>query len=363
MLYRSGRRYVKVLAVALGIVFGIVLAMVLASAKAPTLQLGYFMKILITGGAGFLGQRLTREFAQAGKLTVNGVERSITAICAFDQGEGVFKHPLVNNVSGDISNASSVAGLVDKDTGLVVHLAAVVSGSAEADFDLGFRVNLDGTRHVLEACRRQSTRPTFLFSSSIAVFGGDLPAVVTDSTTPTPQGSYGIQKLIGEHLVQDYTRKGFIDGRAVRVPTVVVRPGTPNGAASGFASGMIREPLNGIASVLPVPLETEMWEASPRAVVAMLKHAIALDAKTWGWNRVLNLPGLVARMDEAVAALRKIGGEKAASLVSLKPDPAVVALVSTWAARFDTARANSMGFVADSSFEDIVHSYIEENLA
>lgn len=320
------------------------------------------MKILITGGAGFLGQRLTREFAQAGKVIVNGVERTITELCAFDQGEGAFKHPLVRNVAGDISRAESVDGLVDKDTGLVVHLAAVVSGTAEANFDLGFRVNLDGTRHVLEACRRQGTQPTFLFSSSIAVFGGDIPAVVNDSTTPTPQGSYGIQKLIGEHLVQDYTRKGFIDGRAVRVPTVVVRPGTPNGAASGFASGMIREPLNGIASVLPVPLSTEMWEASPRAVSRMLKHAIALDAKAWGWNRVLNLPGLVARMDEAIAALRKIGGEKAASLVSLKEDPTIVRLVRTWAARFETPRALAMGFTADSSFEDIVHSYIEENL-
>ena len=320
------------------------------------------MKILITGGAGFLGQRLTREFAEAGKLTVNGVERAISGICAFDQIEGAFTHSLVNNVAGDISSAASVASLIDRGTHLVVHLAAVVSGTAEADFDLGMRVNLDGTRHLLEACRRQGAQPTFLFSSSIAVFGGDLPAVVTDSTTPTPQGSYGIQKLIGEHLVQDYTRKGFIDGRAVRVPTVVVRPGKPNGAASGFASGMIREPLNGIASVLPVSLSTEMWEASPRAVSRMLKHAIALDANTWGWNRVLNLPGLVASMDDAIAALRKIGGEKAAALLSLKEDPAIVRLVSTWAARFETQRALSMGFTADASFEDIVHSYIEENL-
>jgi D-erythronate 2-dehydrogenase len=320
------------------------------------------MKVLITGGAGFLGQRLTREFVQAGKVTVNGVERTITGLCAFDQGVGAFKHPLVRNVAGDISKAESVDGLIDQDTGLVVHLAAVVSGTAEANFDLGFRVNLDGTRHLLETCRRQGSQPTVLFSSSIAVFGGDLPAIVTDATTPTPQGSYGIQKLIGEHLIQDYTRKGFIDGRAVRVPTVVVRPGTPNGAASGFASGMIREPLNGIACVLPVPLSTEMWEASPRAVSRMLKHAIALDSKTWGWNRVLNLPGLVARMDEAIAALRRIGGEQASSLVTLKEDPAIVKLVSTWAARFETPRALSMGFTADRSFEDIVHGYIEENL-
>jgi D-erythronate 2-dehydrogenase len=320
------------------------------------------MKVLITGGAGFLGQRLVREFAQSGKLLVSGVERSISSITAFDQALGSFAHPLVRNVAGDISKAGVLAGLIDQDTALVVHLAAVVSGTAEADFDLGMGVNLDGTRHLLEACRHHGAQPTLLFSSSIAVFGGDLPAIVNDATTPTPQGSYGIQKLIGEHLVQDYTRKGFIDGRAVRVPTVVVRPGKPNGAASGFASGIIREPLNGIQAILSVPLETEMWEASPRAVVGMLKHAIALDAKTWGWNRSLNLPGLVARMDEAIAALRKLGGNEAAALVRLQPDPAVMRLVSTWAARFETPRASAMGFKADNSFEDIVRSYMEENL-
>jgi D-erythronate 2-dehydrogenase len=269
---------------------------------------------------------------------------------------------LVRSVAGDISNPTQVNALVSQDTALVVHLAAVVSGTAEADFDLGMRVNLDGTRHVLEACRHRAQQATFLFSSSIAVFGGDLPKVVNDATTPTPQGSYGIQKLIGEHLVQDYTRKGFIDGRAVRVPTVVVRPGAPNGAASGFASGMIREPLNGVASTLTVPLATEMWEASPRAVARMLHHAIALEGRAWGWNRVLNLPGLVVRMDEAIAALRRIGGERAAALVSVQPDPAVVALVSTWAARFDTARARALGFEADASFDDIVQSYLDENL-
>lgn len=320
------------------------------------------MKILITGGGGFLGQRLVREFAQAGKIRVNGLEQNIAGITAFDQSEGSFVHPLVSNRAGDIADAATVASLVEADTGLVIHLAAVVSGTAEADFDLGYRVNLDGTRHVLEACRKQGRQPTVLFSSSVAVFGGDLPAVVTDATTPTPQGSYGIQKLMGEQLVQDYTRKGFIDGRSVRVPTVVVRPGKPNGAASGFASGIIREPLNGLPSKLTVPPATEMWEASPRAVVAMLRHAIALEASAWGWNRSLNLPGLVVRMDEALKVLRKIAGDAVADRVTLEPDPAVVKLVSTWAARFETPRARAMGFEADASFEAIVQGYIEENL-
>jgi nucleoside-diphosphate-sugar epimerase len=243
----------------------------------------------------------------------------------------------------------------------VVHLAAVVSGTAEADFDLGMRVNLDGTRHLLEACRALGTAPRLLFSSSIAVFGGALPPVVSDATTPTPQGSYGIQKLIGELLVQDFTRKGFVDGRAVRVPTVVVRPGRPNGAASGFASGIIREPLAGVDAPLPVPPETEMWVASPRAVVGMLLHALALSPAEWGWHRSLNLPGLTVSMHEEIAALRAVAGEAVAARLRPAPDEAVMRLVRTWAARFDTARASSMGFVADADFASIVRAYVEEN--
>ena len=236
-----------------------------------------------------------------------------------------------------------------------------MSGTAEADFDLGMRVNLDGTRNLLDACRTSGHRPRVLFSSSIAVFGGDLPAVVTDATTPTPQGSYGIQKLIGELLVQDYTRKGFIDGRSVRVPTATVRPGKPNGAASGFASGIIREPLAGVESILPVPEETAMWVASPRTIVGMFLHALALPPSAWGWNRSVNLPGFVVTMTDALATLREVGGEAAARLVRYQPDPQVQKLVSTWAARFDTSRANAMGFKADRDFGQIVRAYVEDN--
>jgi D-erythronate 2-dehydrogenase len=320
------------------------------------------MKVLVTGGGGFLGQRLVRELAHSGQVQVNGKVHAIKGILAFDQQVGAFNHALVRNQAGDIADAATVNALVDQDTGLVIHLAAVVSGTAEANFDLGMRVNLDGTRNLLEACRHRAQQPCVLFSSSIAVFGGDLPHVVTDATTPTPQGSYGIQKYIGEQLVQDYHRKGYIEGRAVRVPTVVVRPGKPNGAASGFASGIIREPLNGIASVLPVKPETQMWEASPRAVSAMLKHAIGLDGSVWGWKRSLNLPGLVVRMDEALEALQKHGGAAARQLVTFAPDPAIEKLVDTWAARFDTSRALAMGFQADASFDGIVRCYIDEEL-
>jgi nucleoside-diphosphate-sugar epimerase len=323
------------------------------------------MEILITGGAGFLGQQLIARLLAQRTLRLHEAggarDAPVDRIVCFDQGEGAIRDPRVRNVAGDISDPAQVRALLSKDTGAVVHLAAVVSGTAEADFDLGMRVNLDGTRHLLEACRALGTAPRLLFSSSIAVFGGALPPVVSDATTPTPQGSYGIQKLIGELLVQDFTRKGFVDGRAVRVPTVVVRPGRPNGAASGFASGIIREPLAGVDAPLPVPPETEMWVASPRAVVGMLLHALALSPAEWGWHRSLNLPGLTVSMHEEIAALRAVAGEAVAARIRPAPDEAVMRLVRTWAARFDTARASSMGFVADADFASIVRAYVEEN--
>lgn len=324
------------------------------------------MKVLITGGAGFLGQQLVATLLRQGSIALADeggrvTEHPLSGIVCFDVAEGRITDPRVSNRAGDIGDPRTVAALVDKETAVVVHLAAVVSGTAEADFDLGMRVNLDGTRHLLEACRSAGHRPRLLFSSSIAVFGGDLPPVVSDATTPTPQGSYGIQKLIGELLVQDYTRKGFIDGRSVRVPTATVRPGTPNGAASGFASGIIREPLAGVEAVLPVPLETAMWVASPRAIVGMFLHALKLSPKDWGWHRSLNLPGFVVTMNEALATLREVGGDAAAALVSYQPDAQVQKLVSTWAARFDTGRAKAMGFQADSDFADIVRAYVEDN--
>lgn len=321
------------------------------------------MKILVTGGAGFLGQQLTRALLGRGSLRLASGDAQIDRVVCFDQTAGVLQDPRVDYVTGDISDPATVRRLVDPDTAVVVHLAAVVSGGAEADFNLGMRVNLDGTRLLLEACRAAGHQPRVLFTSSIAVFGGDLPPVVTDATTPTPQGSYGVQKLIGELLVQDFSRKGYVDGRSVRVPTVVVRPGLPNAAASGFASGIIREPLAGVEAILPVDPSTQMWVASPRAVVAMFLHALELTPQDWGWNRSVNLPGLVVGMDEELAALREVAGEQAVALVRHQPDEKVLKLVRTWAARFDTARALSMGFRADPDFATIVRSYIEDNPA
>lgn len=323
------------------------------------------MNVLVTGGAGFIGQQLIQSILARGQVVCDdsGKATRVDRILAFDVAPGAIADPRLEYRVGNIADPGEVRALVDVDTRLVVHLAAVVSGTAEADFDLGMRVNLDGARNLLETVRAQGHAPRMLFSSSIAVFGGNLPAVVSDATTPTPQGSYGIQKYIGEQLVQDFTRKGFVDGRSVRIPTVVVRPGKPNGAASGFASNIIREPLSGIKVTLPVDPDTRMWIASPRAVVRMLLHAIELPTTTWGWHRALNLPGFVASMKEEMATLRHFAGDAALALIEHRPDENIMKLVRTWAADFDTSRANAMGFVADRSFDEVVRGYIEDNRA
>ncbi len=317
------------------------------------------MQVLITGGAGFLGQQLAKRLLAAGHVDLDGISHPIDRLLAFDVNAGAFSHPKLEYATGDIADPECVRKLVFADTGVVIHLAAVVSGTAEADFDLGMRVNLDGTRAVLEACRASGAVPRFLFASSVASFGVPLPDVVTDATTPIPQASYGVQKLLGELLVQDYSRKGFIDGRCVRVPTVVVRPGKPNGAASSFASGMIREPLNGQASPLPVAMNTSMWCISTGDLMEFCLHALALPASAWGTNRSLNLPGMTVSMEQALAALEKVGGASARALVTEKFDPAINKIVSTWPARFDTSRADSMGFRCQRDFLATVREYAE----
>jgi D-erythronate 2-dehydrogenase len=324
---------------------------------------GKSMNILVTGGSGFLGQSLIQRLLSQQSVLLDSKTHKIECIVSFDQGVGVLSHAQLRYATGDIANAATVQTLFKTRFDLVIHLAAVVSGTAEANFDLGMAVNLDGTRYILEACRAQGNQPRLLFASSIAVFGGVLPTVVTDATTPTPQGSYGIQKYIGEQFVQDYSRKGFIDGRSVRVPTVVVRPGSPNGAASGFASGIVREPLAGKTAVLPVPDNTAMWVASPRSVVSMLLHAIALEAKAWGLSRSINLPGLTVTMREELDSLRAIAGDKVVERVVTHLDPQVQRLVTTWPARFDVQRAHELGFKADQNFNEILLAYMQDNPA
>jgi nucleoside-diphosphate-sugar epimerase len=319
------------------------------------------MKVLITGGGGFIGYKLALKLLERGELT--GPEEKSTAIRQIKLFDAAFPpktDPRLVCLRGDIATAQGLDEALDPDTRSVFHLAAVVSGGAEADFDLGYRVNLDGTRQLLERCRRLEHPPRFLFASSVAVFGGELPEVLDDETTPNPQSSYGAQKVIGEYLVTDYTRKGFIDGRTLRLPTIVVRPGKPNLAASSFASGIIREPLNGMPSECPVPDSTGIWLLSPRKVVEAFIHAHELPSSAWGVNRVVSLPGITVSVKEAVDALRRVAGETVAARVQYKPDARIQAIVQTWPTRFRTPRAQALGFSADRDIETVIRDYIAD---
>lgn len=322
------------------------------------------MEILITGGAGFVGQRLVAGLLELEGLIPGGDTKQfspITQIHCFDRAAGQITDPRVRYSIGDIGDPATVKDLINVDTRVIFHLAAVVSGSAEADFDLGMRANLQGIEHLLARARALGHCPQVVFSSSIAVFGGPLPAVITDATTPMPQGSYGVQKLIGEQLIQDYSRKGFIRGCSLRLPAVLIRPGAPNGAASGFSSAIIREPLANRAMVLPVEESTEMWASAPNTVVANLVHAAQLSQQRWGANRTVNLPGSVVSMRQALDTLESIGGATVRSLVTVQEDPAVKQLVNTWAARFETPRAFTLGFEPDAGFAAMVAAYIRDN--
>lgn len=317
------------------------------------------MKVVVTGGAGFLGQRLIRAVLQRGELTDSrGARRRVAEVVAVDQVAAP-EQDRVTSVVGDVGDPGLIGEAV-RGADSVFHLAAVVSGAAEADFDLGMRVNLDGTRRLLEALRDGGRQPKLVFSSSVAVFGGTLPAVVDDSTPPMPQSSYGVQKLIGELLVGDYTRKGYVDGRAVRLPTIVVRPGKPNAAASSFASGIIREPLAGVEAVCPVDPDTSMWVLSPAAAISNLLHAHELAAGHWTGPRSLSLPGITVSVRAMLDALEVVGGAEARRRVRLQTDPRIEAIVRTWPSRFDTARADAMGFVRDGDFESVVRDYAKE---
>jgi nucleoside-diphosphate-sugar epimerase len=326
------------------------------------------MRVLITGGAGFIGQRLLRSLLARGHLPdAAGTDRTITSIVIIDRslGPGRIQDERIAYETLDIADPDASARVLKDPFDSIFHLAAVVSATAEADFLGGWRANLDGSRNLFEACRIHSSNhpPTRLvFASSVAVFGGVLPEVVDDATAPTPQGSYGSQKLATEILLADYSRKGYLDARALRVPTIVVRPGRPNGAASGFASAIIREPLAGQEALCPVAPDTLMWIASPGAAVAALLHAHLLPATMWGAPCALNLPGLTVRIQDMVQALTEIAGAAIADRIAWKRDPAIEALVRSWPARFNTARAHRLGFFSDHDFRGILDQYRADTL-
>lgn len=324
------------------------------------------MQVLVTGGAGFLGSRLVDALLERGSVTTSaGEEAEIDEILVADIAPPAQPFPDDKRLKtryGDFSEADAANQLIGKDTGAVFHLAAIVSGEAEQDFDKGMRVNLDGTRKILEACRHQAECPRVVFASSVAVYGGDMPDVLDDTTPLTPQTSYGTQKAMGELLVNDYSRKGFVDGRALRLPTVVVRPGKPNAAASSFASSIMREPLQGEEVDCPVSPKTGVWLLSPRRVVACLLHAADLAPETWGESRSVALPGMTVTVEEMLAALSRVAGERVAARVHFEPDPFIEKIVYGWATRFTTERAEIMGFRADERFDDVIEAFIEDDL-
>ena len=324
------------------------------------------MNVVITGGAGFIGRQLAERLLTLGELPgADGKPEKIDQLVLFDAVEPApFTTPdkRLRVVTGDISDRALVRQTVAGGTGTVFHLAAVVSAAAEGDFDLGMRVNLEGTLAALEACRALPKPPRVVFTSSIAVFGGDMPPTLTDTTPLTPQTSYGAQKAMGELLLNDYSRKGFVDGRALRLPTIVVRPGKPNKAASTFASSIIREPLAGAEAVCPVERSARMWILSPRRAVEALLHAHALPASAWGTNRSLTLPGIDVSIGDMVDGLGRVAGKGPVDRIRWQPDAHIQKIVAGWPYRFDPARAGKLGFNADRGIDDIIRFHIEDQL-
>ncbi|MDN7737394.1 MULTISPECIES: D-erythronate dehydrogenase [Burkholderia] len=320
------------------------------------------MKVLITGGAGFLGRRLATQLLARGELAgPNGAPERIDELLLLDVVEASgFSDARVKTLVGDIADRAVLERAIDTQTGAIFHLAAIVSGQAEADFELGMRINLDASRSLLEVCRTLGHRPRVLFTSSVAVYGGELPEVVLDETALNPQSSYGAQKAIAELLLGDYTRRGFVDGRVLRLPTISVRPGRPNAAASSFASGIIREPLNGEDTICPVPLDTRLWLLSPRRAIDALVAGLELDGERLGKRRVINLPGISVSVGEMIEALREVAGDAPVAWIRHEIDPRVVAIVGSWPGRWDTSRAESLGLVGDASFADVICAHIED---
>lgn len=327
------------------------------------------MHILITGGSGFLGARLTRTLLAKGSLALGGAAaQTITSITLTDRAappDDLQADPRVQFMGGDLNDLLTAGQLPAADTSAVFHLAAAVSGECEADFDLGMRSNFEATRALIEACRALKTRPTFVFASSLAVFGNPpgfpLPELIEDDTLPTPQSSYGIQKFIGEQLVADYARKGFITGRSVRLMTVSVRPGKPNGAASSFLSGMIREPLAGVKAACPVPASTPVALSSPARTIEGIIRAAEVSDAAWGPLTAINLPPLCTSVGEMAAALERVAGKAATDLLDWTPDPAILRLVNTWPGNVASKRANGLGLLPETDFEAIIRDYIREN--
>jgi nucleoside-diphosphate-sugar epimerase len=321
------------------------------------------MHILIFGAAGMVGRKLTERLAKDGQLGGRGIAHVTLHDVVEPQApaNAPFK---VHTVSSDFAEPGEAEKLVAERPDVIFHLAAIVSGEAELDFDKGYRINLDGTRYLFDAIWKlgDGYKPRLVFTSSIAVFGAPFPDPIPDDFHLTPLTSYGTQKAIGELLLADYTRKGFFDGIGIRLPTICVRPGKPNKAASGFFSNIIREPLAGHEAVLPVSEDVRHTHASPRSAVGFLIHAAEIDGERVGPRRNLSMPGVAVTVGEQIEALRKVAGEKVVARIRREPDPFVAKIVEGWSRGFDAKRAEKLGFKAEKSFDEIIRAHIEDEL-
>lgn len=321
------------------------------------------MRILVTGAAGMIGAKLAARLARDGALA----GRSIARLSLADIVEPTPPQTssfVVDGAVADLADPGVAGALLADRPDVVFHLAAVVSGAAEADFDEGYRTNLDGTRALFEAVRGvgRGYRPRVVFASSIAVFGPPFPEVIGDDRCLTPLTSYGTQKALAELLLSDYSRRGFLDGIAIRLPTICVRPGRPNRAASGFFSGIIREPLNGQEGVLPVPEDTRHWHASPRSAVGFLLRGATIEADALRERRCLTMPGVSVTVADQIEALRRVAGDEVVRRIRRRPDPTIMRIVAGWPRRFDTQRADALGFEAEADFEEIIRIHVEDEL-
>jgi D-erythronate 2-dehydrogenase len=335
--------------------------------EAPSLfiRVGRTMHVLILGAAGMIGQKLTLHLARERAIAAQPITTLSLVDVTLPEPPAGFDGAVTTGAL-DISDRVAVDRCVALRPDVIFHLAAVVSGEAETDFAKGYRVNLHGMRNLLEAIRHEGGkrpyRPRLVFTSSIAVFGAPFPEFIGDEFFSTPLTSYGTQKAISELLLADYTRRGFVDGIAIRLPTICIRPGKPNRAASGFFSNILREPLAGRETVLPVGDDVRHWHASPRAAVGFLLHAASLDLAALGARRALTMPGLCATIADEIEALRRIAGDKAVRLIRREPDPAISAIVAGWPQAFEARRALALGFRPDRSFDEVVRIHIEDEL-
>ncbi|MFJ3371576.1 D-erythronate dehydrogenase [Pseudomonas sp. NPDC086251] len=322
------------------------------------------MNILVTGAAGFLGRRLIEALLLRGSLTDRaGQSQAIRQIVAFDRValEGI-DDSRVKVVCGDIADPEVLASLIDATTDSIFHLAAVVSSQAEGDFELGMRINFTATQNLLERIRLLGTCPKWVMTSSVAVFGGQLPERVEDNHVWAPQSSYGTQKAMNDLLLADYSRREFVDGRSLRMPTIVVRPGKPNLAASSFASGIIREPLNGQHSVCPVPLDTRLWLMSPALAIRNLIHGHELSGEQLTQGRVINMPGLSITVEQMIDALRRTAGAEVAGRIRMERNPAIERIVGSWPGAFSATYSRDLGFTADENFTEVIQQFMDEYL-